>query len=71
MWGLTDKREELVARFNAWLGKWGLPPLPDPEIPKKSPVPTAARSSALVATNQVPTTRCAELSLSRFIRSGA
>jgi len=31
MWGPTDKREELVARFNVWRGKCGLPPLPDPD----------------------------------------
>lgn len=39
MWGPPDKREELVARFNAWRGKWGLPPLPDPDLPKKQPEP--------------------------------
>jgi hypothetical protein len=31
MWGPTDKREELVARFNVWRGKCGLPSLPDPD----------------------------------------
>jgi hypothetical protein len=34
MWGPTDKREELVARFNVWRGKCGLPPLPDPNPPQ-------------------------------------
>ena len=29
MRGPTYKREELVARFNVWRGKLGLPPLPD------------------------------------------
>jgi hypothetical protein len=34
MWGPADKREELVARFNVWRGKSGLPPLPDPDPPQ-------------------------------------
>jgi hypothetical protein len=34
LWGPTDKREELVARFNVWRGKCGLPPLPDPDPPQ-------------------------------------
>jgi hypothetical protein len=34
LWGPTDKREALVARFNVWRGKYGLAPLPDPDPPK-------------------------------------
>src|ERR1039457_5784962 len=35
MSGPVDKREELVARFNAARGNWGLPPLPAPDLPTK------------------------------------
>jgi hypothetical protein len=37
MSGPADKHEELVARFNAWRANWGLPPLPDPDLPTKPP----------------------------------
>ncbi|MFZ0860134.1 MAG: DUF4326 domain-containing protein [Candidatus Sulfotelmatobacter sp.] len=39
MWGPPDKRKELVARYNKWREGWGLPPLPDPDLPKKEPEP--------------------------------
>jgi hypothetical protein len=34
MSGPADKREELVVRFNAARRNWGLPPLPDPDLPR-------------------------------------
>jgi hypothetical protein len=44
MSGPADKREELVARFNAARGNWGLPPLPD--LPMKPPVSDVPISSS-------------------------
>jgi hypothetical protein len=46
MSGPADKREELVARFNAARGNWGLPPLPDPDLPTNPPVSDVPISSS-------------------------
>jgi hypothetical protein len=47
MSGPADEREELVARFNAARGQWGLPPLPDPDLPTKPPVSDVPLSSSV------------------------